>query len=1338
MMQSGIRHDKPEECVAPKNAYGDGSTPLQQNDNSPKEHTNRLRQMAFAPDIAQGLINEIRKLQQTIQEKDRLIMDLEINKEDKEKEEGLAQKMLHQKACKEEKLKEDNWNLEVANQDLRSNIVELNKTITKLSSDHSKALQQLQASLDHVEIIKSQQENMTAAMDGMKLKHDNEQQLLRRNNGILHRDVAQLKKRLDDTSTDLKICRAKLSIKTAVNNTGSNKIIDQHGIDNINQTLGDPTNDSGNMKSFDLPTFSGSSQQRALEIETLKQSLGHAHRMVSSLRSNLQKEKIEKIELRRLLVDTQEAMEQLQKESTNDNSNGRKSMKKSSGANRHKVTRKHGRPARKGLVDSGKDEQLESLAVKTTRRDDDMGLILLGSNDFLSGDEHISMDDTSSFNSEDDSGDDRRPDLSPIGHGQNLDMELGLSGLGGTFKSLSSELRNSLTRRHYLDKGVNTYNNVGDRPILEEQHSICVYSNITSSHPASPITIDNDHNNNHTSSNRSCQIVLPVITLDQEPVYQQSSTTTTSLPVGSLDSAYHLPPATSTKNNMQQNQQKDSDIILSTTCHRVDLYQEETTAKLLTNASILDSQHTLTLTLNNTTGAEPSNLGKPVDYVLPQDISTTIGTPPSSSSTTHPINNEIEITPFTNHIINESTQVPTTASHTSTPTLDKMGQAFDDTQHISISPLDHAIENHAIVPEFETSSIPESDHPSLFAAKVGSNFGNQSATTSIVAINQTLSAVDESRSLMKPGLALAEIDTRVNGVEQVELKNKVIHNTHDRQTILGSEKHSIDHTTHVCTQHTTNTEGSSNGGLTQQVTGSLGQETTLVPPEKDNNIDNQHTKPSFEIISQNKADALVNTGIADASAKERLEKVGQKQESGTNIITMAGTEPMTTTRTETALIKELGRAGALIINDGTDTMARMGQERLKDYNNQQHHKVNTKTASTKSVFLAKANAVSRQSNTSVSHAISTRNSRTSMAPSPEASISISSTATVTPSSSSFSRFGILSGLMKLQASLSTPTKAGRPRPSPSVSSMRKSVPPSPQPMRHMSTLGQHKCNPRLNQQDRRDDRCLKSPTLNYGTVRITETAIYSRTAPPSSLRTQQQRQQPIKKRPTQATSSTAQDTSLEVNSYQAPSNADLVLAITQTMIGEWMWKHTRRHVGGGISENKHKRFFWVHPYTRTLYWGNSEPGIDADEAKAKSAFIERVSSIPSHDTMGASPLSLLIRTGKRDLKLTAPTLERHELWRMSLSYLLVPPENTFMKENLIQVDPYTDNSVMTNARCASSTQTLPIEYTNNCNTNDTTNNKIPFTVHDTRSLTSSDGDDGDILPTSTVAAINDE
>ena len=63
----------------------------------------------------------------------------------------------------------------------------------------------------------------------------------------------------------------------------------------------------------------------------------------------------------------------------------------------------------------------------------------------------------------------------------------------------------------------------------------------------------------------------------------------------------------------------------------------------------------------------------------------------------------------------------------------------------------------------------------------------------------------------------------------------------------------------------------------------------------------------------------------------------------------------------------------------------------------------------------------------------------------------------------------------------------------------------------------------------------------------------------------------------------------------------IIHAITQTMIGEFLYKYTRRVVGKGHGEKRHKRFFWVHPYTKTLYWSSADPGSSSvSESSAKS------------------------------------------------------------------------------------------------------------------------------------------
>ncbi|PHH88074.1 hypothetical protein CDD83_8037 [Cordyceps sp. RAO-2017] len=117
----------------------------------------------------------------------------------------------------------------------------------------------------------------------------------------------------------------------------------------------------------------------------------------------------------------------------------------------------------------------------------------------------------------------------------------------------------------------------------------------------------------------------------------------------------------------------------------------------------------------------------------------------------------------------------------------------------------------------------------------------------------------------------------------------------------------------------------------------------------------------------------------------------------------------------------------------------------------------------------------------------------------------------------------------------------------------------------------------------------------------------------------------------------------------------MIQAITQTMIGEFLWKYTRKTGRGEMSENRHRRYFWVHPYTRTLYWSNQDPSsAGRTELKAKSVPIEGVRVMDDHNPMppGLHRKSLLIISPGRTIKFTCTTGQRHETWFNALSYLL--------------------------------------------------------------------------------------
>ncbi|KAK2075137.1 hypothetical protein P8C59_009288 [Phyllachora maydis] len=130
----------------------------------------------------------------------------------------------------------------------------------------------------------------------------------------------------------------------------------------------------------------------------------------------------------------------------------------------------------------------------------------------------------------------------------------------------------------------------------------------------------------------------------------------------------------------------------------------------------------------------------------------------------------------------------------------------------------------------------------------------------------------------------------------------------------------------------------------------------------------------------------------------------------------------------------------------------------------------------------------------------------------------------------------------------------------------------------------------------------------------------------------------------------------ESRGFEPTTDYRMIQAITQTMIGEYLWKYTRKTGRGEMSEKRHRRYFWVHPYTRSLYWSDRDPsGADRTELRAKSVPIEAVRVVTDDNPMppGLHRKSLVVVAPGRSVKFTCTTGQRHEVWFNALSYLLL-------------------------------------------------------------------------------------
>lgn len=161
-------------------------------------------------------------------------------------------------------------------------------------------------------------------------------------------------------------------------------------------------------------------------------------------------------------------------------------------------------------------------------------------------------------------------------------------------------------------------------------------------------------------------------------------------------------------------------------------------------------------------------------------------------------------------------------------------------------------------------------------------------------------------------------------------------------------------------------------------------------------------------------------------------------------------------------------------------------------------------------------------------------------------------------------------------------------------------------------------------------------------------------------------------------------------------STNVVDAIAQTMVGEWMWKYVRRRKSFGISESpqvefdvgrnsgeigagsgiRHKRWVWLAPYERAIMWSSKQPSsgpaLLGKTGRKRKWYSTCLTTWPKFDLVAiqsvldvkddtpmpknsdSHPLfnrSILILTPQRALKFTATTTERHYIWLTALSFL---------------------------------------------------------------------------------------
>ncbi|KAI9245636.1 hypothetical protein BY458DRAFT_447189 [Sporodiniella umbellata] len=1271
----------------------------------------------FATEIGQGLLIEVRKLQNVILEKKEIIKRLEASRLESERQSELAQRQLRQREENEESLKEENWNLEVVNQDLVSHLTESNATIAKHNADYARLTKQIKEQSEQLEIMKAQEEKKSSMIEAMKARHEQEMHQLRKHTAQGQRENAQVQQQLDSLRTELKICKAKLAIKQAVHPT-----LELEPSEEFIQ----PTKPSED-PATPVP---GTRHQPQMETETLRQSLAHAHRIISNLRGSAHKEKMEKFELKKLLADSQETIEQLRKEPQ---------AKCKKPRNLHKKQRKGVARKPRGVVSSSSstselssEEEEQDLHVLNLGLGLGFGTPLLSEKRSQGTDMGVNtsnnltwvlLDSHSVFPSEDDfiSSETAEKRVQQALDNAKKERDQLTAACAESEKTIAVarkkeadlvlQLQASVTRTHFdevvaqaqekeaallLQIEASLPKHVADKQLadavaIEKELSIprkdvdmMLSDRVLKSEMEAKIAEALDQLVLHTSNT----------TVPKEEMEQLLANT---VPQSEVD-ALLAQAAESATLREKKNTIAKIEEMMKNMVHKSEV--EEIVAKTVQNQTNQE-EPTIPVTASDTLIAKAREEGfisgkaaleneytqREQDYIPKSKVDILIASSRNEGIITGRKELEMESAQKEKDMVSKAdmealvSKAVLLESERMALTMISKEEAelqLEEAKKIikeNIEQKNEVQKNHALKSEAEqnlnklksewaqkmeqeTVSKVELDR----TIEQVKNTAKSEYTKKIDVMHQQIACM-MTQEQHQASIKEATEKARLGMVDQETMDKRVAEST---EIALESHRQDQEKTHSEFEAKQNALKDSIQYYKNEYEEANLQMRTMLTKESADILVKRavadavkQNEKKQQEVLMsmspKTDIDILVKKAVKQAIENERKE-VGEREaiESMT-MISKVEAEALAKVAAADAIVNErqaqAAREKDMILREEADKLSAQAIQNAIEKEKLKNAEALAKER--KAMKEKEDNMVTKEKMESlIADAV-----RTALEKEKSQAEKIQSDVPCSPQeiypplpaperSVSTSRLSPPSIKNIPTPSVSTPSipSKGRLRLNKSVSSLRRKA-------SNDSVVS------------KKEQSGLSADNYRgFGTLRVLETTTYS----PRKAASKTSLKNISKKGSTASLSTIATEDAHPLPAFHGPSadtmsmfadsegntDMDVISSITQTMIGEWMMKHTRRYVGSGISEHRHKRFFWVHPYTKSLYWSSIEPGVDGSESKAKSAFIESVVVVSNQSQQENCPVSLLIRTGKRDIKITAPNLERHDIWHKSMLFLV--------------------------------------------------------------------------------------
>lgn len=1111
-----------------------------------------------------------------------------------------------------EHLKEDAWNLELAKQELGNTMAELQHSLSKSATDQNKMSKQLTTLTQEVEVLRSTEEKLTTQVETMKTRHEQDMNAMRKHSSSLQREKGDITKQLETTVAEL----------AAVRNLSKSNRKSISDADNLGSSDGANINGSGDdangkqhghsPNASPPPSPTHAPRNHALELETLKTSLGHAHRMISNLRSSLHKEKQDRFELKKHLADSQETIEQLRNGShmwadvgadraggsgsgagegaAGSNAASGRRLKKAGNKKRTPARRAKGLTPRRPSDDDEEYEDVDDMEIHASENSEDdyendsdkLQRRHFASSGKSHGGDLQQWEDGQSETSDSDSVD-TVDEKSPLGISQ------------ANFVPLSSELSGSKGYHAGIDMGVNT----------------------------DPVVLVSD--NLPVEQPKVIQVDIGVNTDEYKPSSDFSAAAAmvagglAGYTLGEHDKAKVSAP---TQLSSQPSEQP----------------------------SIVKSAESPTAASDNVTPSAgvQNEIANPVAAVVSPIVSSNDSSVPTQSTAS-----EMEIhTPSATEIEKADAfdqNVDAKSEISSKVLLDDSAAAQSQEAQSAASLLPIALDKTNVAAQAEESKTKE------LARDVCANDNDNPVVSSKGVPDEHIAAKPEEAQSATSPLPSTNVEANVAAQSQDQRLEEKINDVPNAD--VSSPTASADVSISEVAVAAALAGGITGATIARQVTESksfsadatnnnfASTATAVIPTTDTASVgDFSGAAPIADQVAESKSvptDTVTGSAATELGTDNALAHADEVPPAKT-LSSDAATSGALADRSEnhTATIQKMGTISAAVPHAVTPSASLTAQGAAA-----------TKPARTISYTDVQQEEAQHQE-------LPTEEVKNNVAPSDEKSTTAPAEDSVKLVEIAALTGGVASiGLAEKMAenhSLSAHTIDETPV---EVIESPSGASPAVHPYAPVKNPNQA--------QQYQDRGHAKICTQIHPTTRLTQKNLQALSASPDTKDVAQEREFDSISRSdveSRRASSSIYKPMSEKEGFSSMMAPNIVSNITQTMIGNWMWKSTRKAVGSGFSDNRHRRFFWIHPYSRTLYWSMKEPGSNG-EAKAKSALIESITTVEERSISppGLPSVSLLLKTSNREIKFTALDAAQHEMWLQSINYLLSRPSNGLLQ-----------------------------------------------------------------------------